>query len=78
MKNLENAGIHPKEINWFFGSRISVDVHKKSHDFFPVSVHNILFYDRGVFTIRVKKSCMIETGTSTANPRKEAEFSSDL
>ena len=78
MKNLENAGIHPKEINWFFGSRISVDVHKKSHDFFSVSVHNILFYDRGVFTIRVKKSCMIETGTSTANPRKEAEFSSDL
>ena len=52
---MENAGIHPKEINWFFGSRISVDVHKKSHDFFPVSVHNILFYDRGVFTIRVKK-----------------------
>lgn len=55
MKNLENAGIHPKEINWFFGSRISVDIHKKSHDFFSMSVHNILLYNRGVFIIRVKK-----------------------
>ena len=26
----------------------------------------------------LKKSCRIATGTSTANPRKEAEFSSDL